>query len=366
MSQAVWYTDTNNPYFVTAYDYPYYRDRQSVTWLVKGDITSEQYQGHRMKTGVQFIYNDLNQDDRTEPGRTRDQPDGTVQQGRNVNQFHNFNPEAAFYVQDKWDYEGMVVNAGLRLEYFSTGNNDEILINSAEIDPQVETNKFNWSPRLGFAFPITDRDKFFFHYGRFTQWPNHAFLFGTQDAIGTFGTLGNPNLEEELTVSYQAGISHQFTEDIQGNFVVFNKDIYGLMSSTRVTDDSTNIQSIRFINRTYASSRGLEVSIEKRLTKHFGFEVYYTYSFADGVASDADFGRSADGLTHLADRRAPARLGPAAHVQLHPASPGPEQLGSDGDLLVRQRAARGRPSIASRVFRTRRGRTRSGCRRSTS
>jgi outer membrane receptor for ferrienterochelin and colicin len=299
VSQAVWYTDSNEPYFITAYDYPFYRDRRSVTWLLKSDLTSEQFKGHRLKTGGQFIYNDLLQDDRTEPGRTRINSDGTVQQGRNVNQFHNFNPEAAVYVQDKWDYEGMVVNAGLRLEYFSTGNNTEILIHSPDINPTVEINKFNWSPRLGFAFPITDRDKFFFHYGRFTQWPNHAFLFATQDAIGTFGTLGNPNLGEELTVSYQAGISHQFTEEIQGNFVVFNKDIYGLVSSTRVTDDSTNIQSIRFINKTYASSRGLEVSIEKRLTKHFGFEAYYTYSFADGVASDADFGRSAEGLTHL-------------------------------------------------------------------
>lgn len=300
VSQAVWYTDADSPYFITAYDYPFYRDRRSETWLVKGDITSEQFKGHRLKAGGQYLWNYLNQDDRTEPGRTRLNPDtGIYQQGRNVNQFYNENPEAALYVQDKWDYEGMVVNAGVRLEYFSTGNINKILISSPDIDPTVETNKFNWSPRLGFAFPITDRDKFFFHYGRFTQWPNHAYLFATQDPIGTFGTLGNPNLGEELTVSYQAGISHQFTEDIQGNFVVFNKDIYGLVSSTRVTDDSTNIQSIRYINKTYASSRGLEVSFEKRLTRHFGFEAYYTYSFADGVASDADFGRSAEGLTHL-------------------------------------------------------------------
>ena len=58
-------------------------------------------------------------------------------------------------------------------------------------------------------------------------------------------------------------------------------------------------QSFRWINRTYASSRGLEISLEKRLTRRFGFETYYTYAFADGVASDADFGRSAQGLTHL-------------------------------------------------------------------
>ena len=68
-------------------------------------------------------------------------------------------------------------------------------------------------------------------------------------------------------MSYQAGISHQFTDDIAGNFIVFNKDIFGLVSSTRVTDDTTGVQSFRFINKTYASSRGLEISLEKRLTR---------------------------------------------------------------------------------------------------
>jgi len=61
-----------------------------------------------------------------------------------------------------------------------------------------------------------------------------VYLFHSQDPVSTTGTLGNPNLEPELTVSYQAGISHQFTDDIAGNFVVFNKDIYGLISSTPV------------------------------------------------------------------------------------------------------------------------------------
>ncbi len=300
VSQRTWYTDPDFPYFVTAYDSPFFEDRQTVQYLVKGDLTSERVKGHRMKAGVQFIYNDLNQETRVFPAQTRENPsEGTSQQGRNVNLFHNFNPEGAVYAQDKWEYEGMVVNAGVRWEFFSTGNNDESLINNVEIPKEVQTFKQNVSPRLGIAFPITDRDKFFFHYGRFTQWPSRTFLFATQDAIGSIGTLGNPNLGPELTISYQAGISHQFSEDVAGNFVVFSKDIYGLISSTLVTDDSTGILSTRFINKTYASSRGLELSLEKRLSRRFGFEAYYTYSFADGVSSDSDFGRSAQGLTHL-------------------------------------------------------------------
>ncbi len=300
ITNAVWYTDSDNPYFVTAYDYPLYSKDRTVQYLMRTDLTSEQFKGHRLKTGLQLIYNDLEQDQRVFPALRRLNTETELyQQGWNVNVFHNFNAEGACYAQDKWEYEGMVLNAGLRFEFFSTGNNDEIEINSAEINPEVEKYKYNWSPRLGFAFPITDRDKFFFHYGRFTQWPSRTYLFRTQDAIGSTGTLGNPNLGPELTISYQAGISHQFTEDIAANFVVFNKDIFGLISSTLVTDDSTGLQSFRFINRTYASSRGLEISLEKRLTRRLGFEIYYTYSFADGVASDADFGRSAEGLTHL-------------------------------------------------------------------
>ena len=39
------------------------------------------------------------------------------------------------------------------------------------------------------------------------------------------------------------------------------------------TDDSTGVQAFRFIKRTYASSRGVELSLEKRLTRRLGLEV---------------------------------------------------------------------------------------------
>jgi hypothetical protein len=300
VSDPVWYTDADNPFFVTAYDFPRYTDRTAVQYTIRGDLTSHQLAEHRVKTGGLLIYNDLENDDRAFPAERRlNAQTGTYQQGRNVNLFHNFNTEGAAYIQDKWEHEGMVINAGLRFEFFSTGNSDQIIVNNTEIDKSVEQYKTNWSPRLGVSFPISDRDKFFFHYGRFTQWPGRAYLFAPQDAIGALDPLGNPNLGEELTVSYQGGIAHQFTEDLVANFVVFYKDIYGLVSSTWVTDDTTGVRSRRWINKTYASSRGLEVGVNKSLRQRWGFSASYTYSFADGVASDADFGRSAEGLTHL-------------------------------------------------------------------
>lgn len=305
VSDALFYTDPDYPYYVTAYDDPFYQDRESIIYTLKADLTSRKWTNHQFKTGFQVLYNDLNEEVRYSPGRQRLNADGSYIQGRNVNVFHNFNPEASYYVQDKWQYQGMVVNAGVRVDFFSPGNNTEVTIQSSEISADVEKYKFQVSPRLGFAFPITDRDKFHFHYGRFTQWPSRTYLFQTQEMIGWGGVLGNPDLDEELTVSYQAGVSHQFTETIAGHFVVFNKDIFGLISSTRVLDEELGQQGIRYINRTYASSRGLEISVDKRLSHYVGGEISYTYSFADGVASDAEFGVSAEGLTHLPTQEMP-------------------------------------------------------------
>jgi len=305
ISDAIYYTDPDYPYFVTCYDWPQYTQRTSTAYNLKADLTSKKWENHQFKTGVQFIYNDLDEKSINSPGLERRLSDGTFRTGLSDNIFRNFNPEASYYVQDKWQYQGMIVNGGVRVDFFSPGNNNEILIRSTEIDPNVDTYKFQISPRLGFAFPITDKDKFHFHYGRFTQWPNRNFLFRTQDMRYGSGTLGNPDLDEELTVSYQAGVSHQFSETIAGHFVVFTKDIFGLTSSTRVIDSESGNLGYRFINRTYASSRGLEISFDKMRSHYIGGEISYTYSYADGVASDANFGATAEGLTHLPTQELP-------------------------------------------------------------
>ena len=51
---------------------------------------------------------------------------------------------------------------------------------------------------------IPVRDAFHFHYGRFVQFPDRDVLFASQDPIGNQGFLGNPNLDSQLTISYQA------------------------------------------------------------------------------------------------------------------------------------------------------------------
>jgi outer membrane receptor protein involved in Fe transport len=291
-----YYTDSEHPYFAIAYDYPRYSRRNTKTYLLRSDITTQRWKNHKVKGGALVQYNDLDNSSLTSPGRQRQFRDPY---GFSRNVFHNFNPEGSFYAQDRWEYEGMVVNGGVRYDFFSPGSGVGVEINSDEIQRDVDRWKTQWSPRLGLAFPITDRDVFHFHYGRFIQFPEKNLIFATQDVNAGLGTLGNPNLDPETSISYQAGIKHQFSTDVSGQFALFNKDYYGLVSSIEITDDSTGTQNLRYINRAYASSRGIELQLNKAFSRNFAFDLAYTFSFADGVASDSDFGREATGLAYL-------------------------------------------------------------------
>ncbi|MDP6797088.1 MAG: TonB-dependent receptor, partial [Candidatus Krumholzibacteria bacterium] len=306
-----WYTDPDNPFLATAYDYPSYFDRHVKSYILKFDLTSNRWRGHKFKTGLLAQYNDMDSESVSFPGVTRTLTDsftGRVlgrAQGLSANVFHNYAPLASFYAQDRWEFQGLVANFGVRYDLFSPGNGVEILLRAAGVDPNIERYKHALSPRLGLAFPITDRDKFHFHYGRFIQAPANNYLFQTQDPNAGTDVLGNPDLKPEITVSYQAGISHQFTANVTGDFALFYKDIYSLITTSSIQDTVTGDISYRYINKAYASARGMELTLSRRFADNYGGQIAYTFSYADGVASDALFGTSAAGLTHLPTRELP-------------------------------------------------------------
>ncbi len=302
-----YYTDPDNPVFVTdGSEWNTYNDQITQQYTVGLDLTSNRYEGHKLKFGAQIVYNDLNRRQLVSPGSVAiDRFTGEPQQGTARNIFHTFNPEASFYLQDRWEYEGMVINGGLRWDMFSPGSEAQIAVDNEELDRNVYKYKHQLSPRIGFAFPITDRAGFNFHYGRFVQFPGRDVLFASQSTVGNTGVLGNPNLDAMLTIQYQTGIQQQFTDYIAGTFVVYNRDIYGLVSATEVTDDATGNTLARYINRAYGNARGVEFTLKRRFHNRWAFEIAYSYAFADGVASGQEFGANPNGLQFLPNQELP-------------------------------------------------------------
>ncbi|NNF06181.1 MAG: TonB-dependent receptor [Candidatus Eisenbacteria bacterium] len=270
------------PFFATNGDIPTYSERDTKVWTLKSDWTSK-IGRHQMKTGFEFTYNDLELFSVNFPNRTG--PDGQI--GLTRSEYHYFNPEGSFYLQDRWEHEGMVLNAGLRYDLFSVGDQ----LDASEVETRIRDQ---WSPRVGIAYPISDRDVFSFHYGRFSQVPDRRFIF--EDRTGSVAVRGNPNLENETTVAYQAALQHMFSPNVFGQFSVYFKDIFGLLSVQEVSSGDSPALVDQYVNRDYASSRGFEVSLTKRFSNNFAGELSYTYGIASGVASDPNQQQNVDFL----------------------------------------------------------------------
>lgn len=301
-----YYSDPLNAYFVTGSDLGSYSEEYSRTYSLGFELVSHRWEGHLAEIGLGISYNDLERFAIAAPAVMRQSRfTGEWTQGGNRNIFHTYNPEAYLYLQDRWEYEGMVVNYGVRYDMFSPGTAAAIELQNEDVNGNVQKYKTAVQPRLGFAFPITERDGFHFHYGHFVKFPNREYLFASQDPVGNAGILGNPNLDPETTVQFSAGIKHQFTDYIAGQFALYSKDYYGLIASGQVTDVATGQTLARYINQAYASARGMEFSLNKRFSDHYQFDLSYTYAFADGVASDSNFGANPEGLEFLPNQELP-------------------------------------------------------------
>ena len=172
----------------------------------------------------------------------------------------------------------------MRYDIFSVGQQIPI----SEVQDRV---KRQFSPRVGIAYPISDRDVFSFHYGRFYQIPDRQYIFDNRDVFDG-RVRGNPNLSNETTVSYQAGIQHLFSELVSGQFSVYYKDIFGLVTTDEypVLGSVGNIPS--YVNKDYASARGFETTLSRGFGNNFGMELNYAFGVATGVGSDPNARRS--------------------------------------------------------------------------
>ena len=265
----------NNPFFATHGDFPTFARRYSSTQTAKADFSTRRWRQHTFKTGLEAKYNNVRDLNLTLPNA-----ESNGKPGGSRSDFVNYSPEGAAYVQDRWEFEGLVLNAGVRYDVFTPG----VQVDDTELE-SGRRYKQQFSPRLGIAYPISDKDVLSFHYGRTYQNPNFNAVFQARGQTTSLLTLGNPDLEPETNIAYQAAVQHLFSRDVSGQFAVFFKDIYGLITTRQKTLPSGDVVNY-FFNADYASSRGFEASIIKSFSHKFSAEVNYTYSLATGVASD--------------------------------------------------------------------------------
>jgi len=217
------------------------------------------------------------------------------------------------YVQDKLEYQDLIVNAGLRYEYYyadswrfvdpSTPKRDAqnftMVIKDETGTYMRKTRKFNeLSPRLGLSFPVSEVTDFHAQYGRFTQMPamDDMFTGGSLLAI----QLGGQNfirfptafdIEPIRTTQYEVGFEHQFTDAASFDVTGFYRDVKGQLQIVKadLSPNAVDVGAYNYLqNGDYATTKGLEFQLKLRRTNRIRAELNYTLSDARGTGSSSN------------------------------------------------------------------------------
>ena len=193
---------------------------------------------------------------------------------------------------------GLVLNTGFRFDYFEPNAEMVSLDDYSFYKVPV---KYHVSPRIGMTNPISDRDVFFCTYGHYFQMPNmNQMYFGTDyNASETATIVGNPDLDAQRTISYEAGLRHRFTNRASMAVSGFYKDITGLVRTSSHYSDSFGDYFQYSNDESYGSVRGMEITFLRLPGDYLSGSINYTYSVARGKysSSTSQYEYSAQGDT---------------------------------------------------------------------
>jgi outer membrane receptor protein involved in Fe transport len=196
------------------------------------------------------------------------------------------------------EYDIMIINAGVRFDYFDPQSHLPADLRNPRNNPAfpganeyVEaTGKYQFSPRLGVSFPITDEGILRFSYGHFFKIPNFENLYRNPDFIVNPSNslqyiTGNPDLGPESTIMYEIGLQQVLFPNVALDLTLYYRDIRNWLGM-EIINTYEGFKYARFINRDYANVYGLIVSLDKRFADYFSLKIDYTYQIAEGNASD--------------------------------------------------------------------------------
>jgi len=246
--------------------------------------------------------------------------------------------ELSAYIQDKLELNEMIINIGVRVDYFNPDGqilsdvsdpdiyrprkleniyvgdtNNDGKLGAGDQEKTVEQRRqarvmpdgsvqpwykdassdFSFSPRLGVAFPITDRGVIHFSYGHFFQIPNFDLLYSNPEfkfgsGTGNLGIAGNSNLKAQQTISGEVGVQQAFTDDITIDLTAYFRDIRNLAGTRadeiRLPGGSSSYS--QFVNSDFGFVKGVVLTVSKRLSNNWSATLDYTFQSAKGNASD--------------------------------------------------------------------------------
>ncbi len=207
--------------------------------------------------------------------------------------------EFSAYIQDKIELQHLIINAGLRFDRFDArydvplnwSNPEPLYLPSLDVVGDSVYNrtpakaKYQLSPRIGVAFPISANGVIRFSYGMFFQVPNYQDIFSNPNYIinrasSTTG-LGNPDIEPQSTSTFEVGLQQGLTDALGVELTLYSRDVRELLYN-EIEQTTTGDFIVRSVNKNYGTVRGFTLAFFQRQAGPLAWTLDYTLQFADG------------------------------------------------------------------------------------
>jgi len=265
-----------------------YEDFSTSVLSAKTDFVKQMNFNHQLKTGAEFKYVTLD----------------NFQHGSSVG-YYAWDPKFVFetviyklnpwsfgsYIQDRIEYEGIVVNAGVRFDGYNMGSQlpenlfnpviKDTLANSQilgrpKLGPDAKTRLYV-SPRLGISHPITENAAMHYSWGIYTTPPAYI------DAFRVYNVFANSSLpvyydadpDPETATAYEIGMNVAFARDFGADLTAYYRDTRnaGYAGYTIHVAAGSGFALMNYQTPWgYRDSRGIELNLFKRPSpeKYFG------------------------------------------------------------------------------------------------
>jgi len=219
----------------------------------------------------------------------------------------------SFYINDKYENEknDLVVNVGIRVDRFNLDDwrmkdpsnpgydeTHQTILADEFLESEIKTVV---QPRLGLAFPVSDKTVFRLQFGKYAQMPELDLPYASTRYMhlvwGGQNYTPDPmgfDLDPIITTQYEVGFSHQFTADAAIDVVVFTKNTTGqiVIDKNRAVEIGNtygvDVDALQYVNGDFSTINGVELSLRTRRINRVQTNVSYTWSDARGINTEAN------------------------------------------------------------------------------
>jgi outer membrane receptor protein involved in Fe transport len=222
--------------------------------------------------------------------------------------------EYSTYLQDKMEFASMVINLGLRCDYFNPNatypseprnpGNDLSYPDNPEMMSQFlkAPASYQFSPRFGLSYKLGEVALLRFSYGHFFQMPPLYALYVNREHVvgGDYETLmGNPLVKPQKTIQYEAGLWQDLGSNMSLEVAVFYRDIYDLLGTKIITTFNATHYGL-YTNEDYGNARGLELKYDYSFG-NVSAGINYTLQYTRGNSNSPryNFDRAGDKIDEV-------------------------------------------------------------------